>query len=326
MKKGAKPRKIEEEMEVVVVNKRQLEESTEEEEEIKEKREERKKARRAPQKGSTSVETTAAPKSSPQKKSPPTDKVPSKKDSPPKNNPAHKDTPQPQPTPDPVPEPAPCVDMPPPKTQSLPSSQPNPIAEKKSPQIRGRSATREGREEKKERHGRNGSWPPGLKVAIDKDQNPYICKVDYPLAEVKYTKMQARGLANLKKLREVGGQNVEKPQYFPNAKMITSFVRTGDIACHPIWSKIASANYAIPGTRLVFDDQESYEKVNRVCVGRMAVGMHPSFYRFLKLTFPSMVGGILREKKISTELASGNLGHTFHMLTQEDFGPVAGSV
>ena len=161
---------------------------------------------------------------------------------------------------------------------------------------------------------------PHIQVKIDKRPNPNICRFDYPLASLSYTKIQNRGLSSLIKLKEIEGKDVEQPHLFPRSRMLVSFVRTRDAICRPIWDIIGSANYAIPGTRLVEHSRDEFKNLNRECTGRTAIYMHPSFYRFLKLTYPSMVGGIMRDGQLTNELVSGNLGHTFATLTREDFG------
>ena len=108
--------------------------------------------------------------------------------------------------------------------------------------------------------------------------------------------------------------------------MLVSFVRTRDAICRPIWDIIGSANYAIPGTKLVEYSRDEFKEINREVSGRTAIYMHPSFYRFLKLAYPSMVGGIMRNGLLTNDLASGNLGHTFSKLTREDFGLEADSM
>jgi len=102
--------------------------------------------------------------------------------------------------------------------------------------------------------------------------------------------------------------------------MLTSFVRMRDAVCGPIWDIIGSANYAIPGTRLVEHSRDEFKSINKECKGRTAIYLHPSFYRVLKLAYPSMVGGIMRDGQLTDELTRGDMGQTFATLTREDFG------
>ena len=336
-KKGAKAKKVEatseEEMEVVPkVIKRKKEESQdsaeEEREEKKEtRREERKKARRAkkdPAPKSPIKAATTSTNPSPQKEDGPknpgaakTNPTPEKENTPTKVN----SVPEPNPTPEP--KPGPSQENPPPETKSTPSSQPNiknkPPDPPENPQTRARSSSRgERREEVK--GIRRRSLSPQTEPKIDKRPNPNICRFMHPLAALSYTKIQSRRLAPLKKFKEIDGKDVEQPQLFPRSRMVVSFVRTRDAVCRPIWDIIGSANYAIPGTRLVNHSKDEFRKINRECQGRTAIYLHPSFYRVLKLAYPSMVGGIMRNGELTNELTIGNLGQTFATLTREDFG------
>lgn len=48
----------------------------------------------------------------------------------------------------------------------------------------------------------------------------------------------------------------------------------------------------------------------------------PSLYRDLKLTYPTDVGGIVTDDRITTDIETGNLGQSVGVLASADFRPV----
>ena len=263
----------------------------------------------APKPTPTPTPTTPTPKPTP-RPTPAPSPTPTPAPSP-TPTPAPSPTPTPIPSPTPTPTPSPTKPTPPPtlaeSQPDLPGSSSGPL--RRSTWASSIDGTR-----------RTRSVSPEMRVKIDKRPNPGLCKVDHALAEVEYTANQRLGLKGLINLKKVGGKDVDEPLLFPNAKMLTTFVRRGkDAACRAVWSVIGSANYAFPKTTLVSSDREELKVINGACVGREAIFMHPSFYRYMKLTFPRMIGGILRGR-MNNDLGQGNLGHTFGKLNLEDFG------
>ena len=163
---------------------------------------------------------------------------------------------------------------------------------------------------------------PVIKIQVNEKPNPGICCLDETGAELHRTKSQVKNLKPLKDLRMIDGKDVEVPQNFPDAPLLTTIVQKGkEPVFRSIWSLIGSANFAIPGLMLVSTENQVIEEANKKLeYYRTAVSMHPSFYRKMKLSFPSLVGGVISRRTLTEEEAKGNLGRVYETLTREEFG------
>ena len=131
-------------------------------------------------------------------------------------------------------------------------------------------------------------------------------------------------MSDLQKLRELDGLSVEKPQLFKIKDMLITFVhpRSDLKDSRTLWETIGSANYAIPGTKLINMGQDDWtlRQLSKECVGRVPLYMHPSLYRRLKLEYPALVGGAMSRGEVEDALVTGNLGQEYYVPTREDFG------
>ena len=69
-------------------------------------------------------------------------------------------------------------------------------------------------------------------------------------------------------------------------------------------------------------EHPSLQKLSTNCTGRVPVYVHPSLYRALKLIFPTDVGGLAHQGKITRDIGRGGLGQAVSILTPEHFRPV----
>lgn len=59
-----------------------------------------------------------------------------------------------------------------------------------------------------------------------------------------------------------------------------------------------------------------------MCAGRGLVLLHPSLHRALKLTFPTDVGVIVQDSRITTDIGTESLEQSLGVLTPIDFHPI----
>lgn len=52
------------------------------------------------------------------------------------------------------------------------------------------------------------------------------------------------------------------------------------------------------------------KKLQKCCTERVLVILHPTLHRALKLMYPTDVGGIVLDVRITTEMGTGNLGQS----------------
>ena len=60
--------------------------------------------------------------------------------------------------------------------------------------------------------------------------------------------------------------------------------------------------------------------------GKVPIFFHLSIYRALRLKYPSDIGGISKDGRITTELGTGSLRHAVGILTLDHFRPVVTSL
>lgn len=70
---------------------------------------------------------------------------------------------------------------------------------------------------------------------------------------------------------------------------------------------------------IMITDNEELSKLKQFCAGRVAVFVHQSLYRALKLAFPWDVGGISQDSSIKTEMGVSSTGEAVSILTQTMF-------
>lgn len=63
-------------------------------------------------------------------------------------------------------------------------------------------------------------------------------------------------------------------------------------------------------------------KLEKLCAGRDLVILHPSLCRVLKLTYPTDIGSIFKDSRITNEIETGSLGQSVGILSAADFWPV----
>lgn len=87
-------------------------------------------------------------------------------------------------------------------------------------------------------------------------------------------------------------------------------------------SHLFEAREAFPNIRILELENSTLKKLRHFCSGRVPVLLHPSLYRAVKLIYPTDVGGIVLDGRITTELGTGSLGQSVGVLTNVDFHPV----
>ena len=149
-----------------------------------------------------------------------------------------------------------------------------------------------------------------------------LCRVDHAQVNKTLTHQQKKMLGPLLKFDSVKGVDVENPLNFRDAPSVTTFVRSAEGRATGVWRMVEAAEVAFPGVRLAEREHPQLKKLAQACHGRAPVFMHPSFYRAIKLRFPTDVGGIARTGQVTSELGTGSLGQTVGILTPADFRPV----
>ena len=132
-----------------------------------------------------------------------------------------------------------------------------------------------------------------------------------------------KALKPLLSLKKIDNADITNPYNFKNAPMLTTFVRSAGNRAKELWLFIEEASRA--DVMLADTTNTMLRKMLPDCAGRVAILVHPSFYRSLKLRYPMDVGGITRDDRVSTELGTGSLRQAVGILTPKDFRPVVDS-
>lgn len=88
------------------------------------------------------------------------------------------------------------------------------------------------------------------------------------------------------------------------------------------FGSLGGTKYSFPSVRMVKTESPVLKKMSNLCAGRNPFNLHPSLYKALKLTFPTDVGGIASDGRITTDIETGSLGQFEEVLNPIDFCPV----
>lgn len=149
----------------------------------------------------------------------------------------------------------------------------------------------------------------------------WICKVDKEEYKKGLPKQRKTLLGGLYKMETIEGKNIEDPQNFPRAPGVITCIReTGNQL--EVWNHLYEARAAFPNIRMFELENHNLKNLRQFCSGRVPVLLHPSLYRAIKLTYPTDVGGIVTEGRMTSELGVGSLGQSVGVLSPADFRPV----
>lgn len=140
-----------------------------------------------------------------------------------------------------------------------------------------------------------------------------ICRVDRRELEKNLSTRKRALLGLLFKISSIDGKSVEDPNNFPRPPGVTTLIRDTSKYIN-VWVHLFEAREAYPGIRMVELDSPDLIKLHNFCTGRVPLRLHPSLHRALKLTYPTDVGGIVLDGRMTTELGTGSLGQSVGFL------------
>ena len=146
-----------------------------------------------------------------------------------------------------------------------------------------------------------------------------LCSAELEAVGDFQLRMALKPLLSLEKIKNL---NVSNPAYFKSAAMVTTFVRSADDRTKGVWKFLSTVCQTDTDIKLAELEHSSLKKFIPFCSGRVPILVHPSLYRSLKLKFPIDAGGISRDNRVTTELATGSLRQAVGILTHKDFRPV----
>lgn len=89
-----------------------------------------------------------------------------------------------------------------------------------------------------------------------------------------------------------------------------------------MWDQLSEAKDAFPTVRMVEMGTEDLKKLEKSCFGRVPVILHPVLYRAVRLIYHTVVGSIVLDSCMTTEMVTGSLGQSVRVHTAEGFRPV----
>lgn len=104
-----------------------------------------------------------------------------------------------------------------------------------------------------------------------------------------------------------GNKDLEDPTDSPRAKIPLTVVRI-ESGSRQAWGMIDEAKKSFSGSSpIIITDNDDLKKLKQFCGGRVAVFVHPSLYRALKLTFPWDIGGVSQDGIIKFGMGCGSM-------------------
>ena len=97
---------------------------------------------------------------------------------------------------------------------------------------------------------------------------------------------------------------------------MTTFIRATGDRTKGVWQLLDTVRLTDMCVKLAELEHSSLKRCLPYCAGRVPILVHPSFYSSLKVLD---VGGVSRNGRANTELATGSLRQAVGILTREDF-------
>lgn len=89
-----------------------------------------------------------------------------------------------------------------------------------------------------------------------------------------------------------------------------------------MWDHLSEATDPFLVVRMVEMGTPDLRKLQKFCVGRVPVILHPALYRALKLTYQTGIVGIVLDGRMMTGMGKESLGQPVVVLSSADFSPV----
>ena len=118
------------------------------------------------------------------------------------------------------------------------------------------------------------------------------------------------------------GRPVDNPYNFPEAPLAITMVRkrrTRDFLPQ-VWDLMEEAIAAFPDQKMADWSDISLREIEKNCVGRVPVLVHPTLYRAMKCKFPGDVGSLAHPGQITSGMCDGDLGPAATVLGPDHFG------
>lgn len=74
-----------------------------------------------------------------------------------------------------------------------------------------------------------------------------------------------------------------------------------------VWDLISTAKDSFSKFRMAQIESPRLTKLSKHCSGRAHFFLHPTLYRDVNLTFPTNIGGIVKDGRITSDMGPGSL-------------------
>lgn len=105
----------------------------------------------------------------------------------------------------------------------------------------------------------------------------------------------------------VGWKSTDETSNFSDALRVITVIRTSG---GRVWDSFSVAKESLPELKMVLLGSPDLRKMSNNCSGRSLVLLHTSLYTTLKLTLPTVGGGIVIDGWITPAVYSGILGQS----------------